>query len=171
MWMAGYIYYCDNCNKLFKIGETGKKVKCPKCTSELSDLKVSDEEYASLDKAGKDGIKKKALDVPEKKVDDPRKEPVKTTVSSISPENVTAAGNKEKLKQAAARTAEQHATFNNSYLKIQIQGQILAADNFVSICKMSAIKNDGVIDSNEDKLLKKITKITEDYTKALKKLI
>ena len=170
--MAGYIYYCDNCKKLFRISETGKKVKCPKCTSELSDLKISDEEYASLDKAGKVDIKKKALDDPEKKrVDVSRKEPVKTTVSSISPENVTAAGNIEKLKQEAVRTAEQHATFNNSYLKTQIQGQILAADNFVSICKLSAIKNDGVIDSNEDKLLKKITKITENYTKALNKLI
>ena len=169
MRMAGYIYYCDNCKKLFKISETGKKVKCPKCTSELSDLKISDEEYASLDKAGKDDIKKKALVDQEKKVDASRKEPAKTMVSSISPENVTAAGNNEKLKQAAVRTAEQHATFNNSYLKTQIQGQILAADNFVSICKMSAIKNDGVIDSNEDKLLKKITKITENYTKALNK--
>ena len=162
--MAGYIYYCDNCNKLFKIREIGKKAKCPKCTSTLSDLKISDEEYASLDKAGKDAVKKKALDVPER-------EPVKNTVSRISPENATAAKNSEKLKQAAAKTAEKHATFNNSYLKTQIQGQILAADNFVSICRMSALKNDGVIDSNEDKLIKKITKITEDYTKALNKLL
>ena len=154
--MAGYIYYCSNCNKLFKISEMGKKVKCPKCTLELSDLKVSDEEYASLDKAGKDAIKKGS---------------VKKIVSSISAENVTAAKNSEKLKQAAAKTAEQHATFNNSYLKTQIQGQILAAENFVSICRMSALKNDGVIDNNEDKLIKKITKITEDYTKALNKLI
>ena len=170
--MAGYIYYCDNCNKVFKIREICKKAKCPKCTSILSDLKISDEEYASLDKAGKDAIKKKALDIPEKKeVVDSGKEPVKKTVSSISPENSTAAKNTEKLKQAAARAAEQHTAFNNSYLKTQIQGQILAADNFVSICRMSALKNDGVIDKDEDKLIKKVTKLTADYTNGLKKLI
>ncbi len=67
--------------------------------------------------------------------------------------------------------AEQHTAFNNSYLKTQIQGQILAADNFVSICRMSALKNDGVIDKDEDKLIKKVTKLTADYTNGLKKLI
>ncbi len=36
---------------------------------------------------------------------------------------------------------------------------------------MSALKNDGVIDKDEDKLLKRVEKITDDYTKALKKLI
>ena len=170
--MAGYIYYCNSCNKLFKINEKGKKVKCPKCTLELSDLKISDEEYASLDKAGKDSIKKKALgNLKENEDVGSKNETVEKTVNSISVENITAAKNSEKLKQTAAKTAEQHATFNNSYLKTQIQGQILAAENFVSICRMSALKNDGVIDNNEDKLIKKITKITEDYTKALNKLI
>ena len=60
---------------------------------------------------------------------------------------------------------------SNSYLKTQIQNQILSAGNFVSICKMSALKDDGIIDKEEEKLLKKLAKITDDYTKALDKLI
>ncbi len=63
------------------------------------------------------------------------------------------------------------SSITNTYLKVQIQSQILAADNFVSVCKMSALKNDGVIDAEEAKLLKKIEKITGDYKKALNKLL
>lgn len=36
---------------------------------------------------------------------------------------------------------------------------------------MSALKNDGVIDKDEDKLIKKVVKLTADYTGGLKKLI
>lgn len=163
--MSGYIYYCKDCNKVFKIGVAGRKVKCPKCGKLLYDLKISDEEYAKLDKAGKQTVKEKAeYDSTEPKL-------AKETSSNVSKENFKAAKNSFKLKQAANINSEQYATFNNRYLKTQIQGQILAADNFVSICRMSALKNDGVIDKDEDKLLKRVEKITDDYTKALKKLI
>ena len=40
------------------------------------------------------------------------------------------------------------AQVKNNYLKMQIQNQILVADNFVSICTMSALKDDGKIDSD-----------------------
>ena len=170
--MSGYIHYCKDCNKVFKIVGAGRKVKCPKCGKLLYDLKISDEEYAKLDKAGKEAIKEKAGRITGKdEKDSPEQRIAKETVSNISKENVTAANNSLKLKQAANITSEQYATFNNRYLKTQIQSQILAADNFVSICKMSALKNDGVVDKDEDKLLKKVEKITDDYTKALKKLI
>ena len=59
----------------------------------------------------------------------------------------------------------------NNYLKMQIQNQIFAVDNFVSICTMSALKDDGKIDSDEAKLLKKLEKLTDDYKKGLNKLI
>lgn len=167
------MYYCLECKKLFKIYSMGKSVRCPKCSKPLYDLKISDEDYALLDKAGKEALKSKAIEVTEEKEADVSKHTggTKKVTDVASSENIIAAQNSIKLKQKAQITAEQHATFNNSYLKTQIQGQILAADNFVSICRMSALKNDGVIDSNEDKLIKKITKITEDYTKALNKLI
>jgi DNA-directed RNA polymerase subunit RPC12/RpoP len=170
--MTGFMYYCIDCKKLFKIGGADRKVKCPKCGKLLYDLKISDEEYAKLDKEEKEVVKKKAVELTEKEENNAQEQKLsEETISNVSQENVTIAKNNVKLKQTAAITSEQHATFNNVYLKTQIQGQILAADNFVSICKMSALKNDGVVDKDEDKLLKKVEKITGDYTKALKKLI
>ncbi len=59
----------------------------------------------------------------------------------------------------------------NNYLKIQIQNQLLAVDNFMSICKLSALQDDGVVDKDEEKLLKRLEKATTDYKKALNKLV
>ena len=168
--MNGYMYYCKDCKKLFKISAEGKKAKCPKCSQPLLDLKISDEEYASLDKAGKEAIKERVTDKTIKEDNVTKQDTNKDPINTVS-SNVIAAKNSEKLKQVANINSIQHATFNNTYLKTQIQAQILAADNFVSICKMSALKNDGVIDKDEDKLIKKVVKLTADYTGGLKKLI
>lgn len=38
--MNGYMYYCKDCKKLFKISAAEKKAKCPKCSQPLLDLKI-----------------------------------------------------------------------------------------------------------------------------------
>ena len=139
--MSGYMYYCETCNKLFKTNGTGKKVKCPKCGHILSDLQISDEEYAALDKNSKDILKKRVIENADNDEVVSEHESALKKVNTASPNNVAAAKNSKELKRAAGITSEQHSAFNNSYLKTQIQAQILSADNFVSICKMSALKN------------------------------
>ena len=46
--MEKFIYYCRDCDKLYKVSGSGKKVKCNSCGQELADLKISDEEYSLL---------------------------------------------------------------------------------------------------------------------------
>ena len=58
--MDSYFYYCADCNKLFKVGATGKKVKCSKCSKLLIDLGITADEYASLDAEAKEALKNKA---------------------------------------------------------------------------------------------------------------
>ena len=142
-----YMYYCPECNKVFKAGETGKKIKCPKCKSNLSDLGISDQDYALLPAAEKE-IMKQNMRV------------LNTAVNASDSLNAAINNNKEMLAQV-----------KNNYLKMQIQNHIFAVDNFVSICTMSALKDDGKIDSDEAKLLKKLEKLTDDYKKGLNKLI
>lgn len=138
-----YMYYCPNCKKVFKAGETGKNIKCPKCESSLLDLGISDQDYAVLPAAEKDIIK----------------------------QNMAVKVNSNRLGAAISNNREMLAQIKNNYLKMQIQNQIFAVDNFVSICTMSALKDDGKIDSDEAKLLKKLEKLTDDYKKGLNKLI
>ena len=65
--MEKIMYYCSECKKLYKVGGTGKKVKCNSCGNELIDLKVTDEEYALMDSAERNELKKKAeQDEPQK---------------------------------------------------------------------------------------------------------
>ena len=141
------MYYCSDCNKVFKAGETGKKIKCPKCKSNLSDLGISDQDYAILPAAEKE-IMKQNMGI------------LNTAVNASDSLNAAINNNKEMLAQV-----------KNNYLKMQIQNQIFAVDNFVSICTMSALKDDGKINSDEAKLLKKLEKLTDDYKKGLNKLI
>ena len=138
-----YMYYCPNCKKVFKAGETGKNIKSPKCESYLLDLGISDRYYAVLPAAEKNIIK----------------------------QNMAVKVNSNRLGSAISNNREMLAQIKNNYLKTQIQNQILAADNFVSICTMSALKDDGKIDSDEAKLLKKLEKLTDEYKKGLNKLI
>ncbi|MCR5508736.1 MAG: hypothetical protein K6F34_08610 [Lachnospiraceae bacterium] len=55
--MDSYMYYCADCNRLFKVGGTGKKAKCPQCEGMLKDLGVSSEEYAAMDTEKKNALK------------------------------------------------------------------------------------------------------------------
>ncbi len=55
--MDNSIFYCPNCNKVFKVGVTGKKIKCSQCTALLYDMKISSEDYSALSKEGKESLK------------------------------------------------------------------------------------------------------------------
>lgn len=59
----------------------------------------------------------------------------------------------------------------NHFLTNEINNQILICNNFVTICTISAKKDDNKIDKNEKKILKKLDKINKKYIKELKKLI
>lgn len=56
----------------------------------------------------------------------------------------------------------------NPYMKVQIKNQILEAENFILLLKDAAKKDDGLIDSDEEKLIKKLEKATEKYVKEMK---
>lgn len=75
------------------------------------------------------------------------------------------------LTSEIEKQSDEIISVRNNYLKIQIQNQLLSVDNFMSICKLSALQDDGVVDKEEEKLLKRIEKATSDYKKALNRLI
>ena len=75
------------------------------------------------------------------------------------------------LTSEIEKQSDEIIAVRNNYLKIQIQNQLLAVDNFMSICKLSALQDDGVVDKDEEKLLKRLEKATTDYKKALNKLV
>ncbi len=75
------------------------------------------------------------------------------------------------LTSEIEKQSDEIIAVRNNYLKIQIQNQLLAVDNFMSICKLSALQDDGVVDKDEEKLLKRLEKATGDYKKALNKLV
>ena len=58
--MDKYIYYCTGCNKSFKVGGIGKKIRCPKCTKQLLDLSITSKDYDLLNNEAKDELKRKA---------------------------------------------------------------------------------------------------------------
>lgn len=59
-------------------------------------------------------------------------------------------------------------------MNIYIQGQIVNmqsfAKTFLFSCRQAALKNDGSIDRDEERLLKEIEKATEKYLSQLNKL-
>ena len=57
----------------------------------------------------------------------------------------------------------------NSYMQLQIKNQILEVENFYKLLRGAAKKDDGIIDDEEKKILKKIKKASEKYIKAMKK--
>ena len=56
----------------------------------------------------------------------------------------------------------------NPYMKIQIKNQVLEVDNFIKLLRGAAVKDDGVIDANEESIIKKIEKASEKYRDILK---
>ncbi len=82
--MDKIMYYCSECKKLYKVGGTGKKVKCNSCGNELIDLKVTDEEYALMDSAERNALKEKAGSVSESVVREESISPVEETPAENS---------------------------------------------------------------------------------------
>lgn len=276
--MDSYLYFCTECSKLFKVADTGRKVKCSNCSKPLVDLEITDTEYAALNPEKREALKDKARGLnsePEEKEEkeapaifdinaliygsqdsgadagissdagpggapddepdvsqstepdvsqdtepdnepdtnqdmqpdfkpdtaqdpEPDRAPVfgqnteqdsgqgidlaselgidigdsfKDPYASESSVLNSLAETKEKLENELEKQADEIISVRNNYLKIQIQNQLLTVDNFLSICKLSALQDDGVVDKDEEKLLKKLEKASAEYKKALNKLI
>lgn len=58
----------------------------------------------------------------------------------------------------------------NPYLEAQILNAKAMARNFEQACKQAAIEDDGIIDVEEEKIIKKVHTITTRFIKALDKL-
>lgn len=58
----------------------------------------------------------------------------------------------------------------NQYIESQITNMIVMAKTFCQSCKMAAVKDDGAIDRQEEKILKKINAATARYIKELQNL-
>lgn len=58
----------------------------------------------------------------------------------------------------------------NQYIENQISNMVTMAKTFEQACKMSALKNDGIIEKDEQRQLAKINKVTERFISDLKKI-
>lgn len=56
----------------------------------------------------------------------------------------------------------------NRFIAAQINNMIATATIFEQSCKTGALKDDGKIDREEEKVLKKVLSATKTYSKALK---
>ena len=59
----------------------------------------------------------------------------------------------------------------NDHMKLQIRTMLVSIETFRNGMKIGALKDDGVIDKNEAKILRKAEKASEKYASQLKKLI
>ena len=57
--MSNFLYFCPNCNKLYKAGASGKKLKCSQCSELAIDLGISDDEYREMNKTQKQELKER----------------------------------------------------------------------------------------------------------------
>ena len=58
----------------------------------------------------------------------------------------------------------------NPEMQKQVSEMIVLLGSFTRVCKITAIKNDGIIDNEEKIILEKIDRATEKYIKELSKL-
>lgn len=58
----------------------------------------------------------------------------------------------------------------NIYIQTQILNMTMAAQSFVQTCRLGALKDNGRIDPDEERILKKINAATENYIKELNKI-
>ena len=58
----------------------------------------------------------------------------------------------------------------NEYIRAQITNILIMTKTFEQSCKMAAMKDDGRIDADEAKIIKKISKATERYQQELEKI-
>ena len=59
----------------------------------------------------------------------------------------------------------------NDHMKLQIKTMLVSIDTFRNGLKIGAMKDDGIIDKDEKKILKKAEKASEQYAAKLKKMI
>ncbi|MBQ7001996.1 MAG: hypothetical protein IJN67_13325 [Oscillospiraceae bacterium] len=59
----------------------------------------------------------------------------------------------------------------NYYLKAQIENMKSFTTTFKNACQLAVMQNDGSIDKEEAKILKKISKATERYVKELNSIL
>lgn len=57
----------------------------------------------------------------------------------------------------------------NNYIRAQITNMLALTASFKQACKIAALQNDGVVDKEEEKLLKAIEKAADNFTKELNK--
>ena len=55
--MSNYLYYCPDCNKLYKAGAAGKMIKCTQCARPAFDMNITNDEYSQLSAAEKQQLK------------------------------------------------------------------------------------------------------------------
>ena len=53
------MYYCDSCKKLFKVVDSGKRIRCTNCHSILRDLNTTETEYDNLDNEAKKKLRER----------------------------------------------------------------------------------------------------------------
>lgn len=58
----------------------------------------------------------------------------------------------------------------NQYIEAQIMNMVNMAKTFEASCKMAALKNDGTIDRDEERQLKKISAATKHFIQELEKI-
>ena len=59
----------------------------------------------------------------------------------------------------------------NDHMKLQIKTMLVSIETFRNGMKIGAMKDDGIIDRNEAKIIRKAEKASEEYAARLKKLI
>ena len=59
----------------------------------------------------------------------------------------------------------------NDYMKNQIKTMIVSVQTFQNGIRISALEDDGTIDKDEEKIIKKAQKASEQYEKEFRKLI
>ena len=58
----------------------------------------------------------------------------------------------------------------NRYIKSQITTMISSLNLFVKSLEISALQDDGIISKEEDKIIRKLKKVTEKYKEELEKI-
>ncbi len=142
-------------------------------------MSISAEDYLVLDRSARERLKHKPEEEKKKSSEYPLENELNSYDTPVPQEAAKENAinkeklirNSEKIKALAGQAKSIHAAVNNTYLRTQIQSQILATENFLSICRISAMKDDGRIDKDERKAIKNLEKITNDYQKELRKML
>ena len=81
-----YIYYCDNCNKVYKVAGEGRKVKYTNCRQGLRDLSISEEDYLVLDRSARERLKHKSEEEKKKSCEYPLENELNSYATSVPQE-------------------------------------------------------------------------------------